>query len=92
MDIESGGFIPVCCGGEMTMIRWGRIIGFAIWIWRCPVCEEFTSTNRRYNGANYWVGKMGRDLKAQREALIADAYTIDDDTSTPRQLQDAPSE
>ena len=66
--------IPKCCSREMTLIRSGRRANFAIWVWRCPVCERFESTNCRYDGHAFWVGAMGDALLAKVDELIADAY------------------
>lgn len=81
MSTHTDGPTPVCCGREMTIIRSGRYAGFAIWIWRCTVCERFTSTNRRYDGHNYWVGAMGEAVLAEINDLIANAYAPDDPAS-----------
>ena len=61
----------------MTLIRSGRCANFAIWIWRCRVCERVESTNRRYDGEHFWVGAMGRAIAATTAELIADADTSD---------------
>jgi hypothetical protein len=66
--------IPACCGSQMVLLRSGRRAGFAIWVWRCAVCERFDSTNRRYDGDTFWVGTMGEAVRAKRMELIADAY------------------
>lgn len=47
---------------------------FAIWIWRCGVCERLETTNRRYDGRSFWVGAMGRAVSEKVAELIADAY------------------
>jgi hypothetical protein len=59
----------------MTALRWGRRAGFAIWIWRCVVCERFDVTSCRYDGQSFWVGAMGDALSAKLEELIAHAYS-----------------
>lgn len=63
---------PDCCGEAMTLVRSGREAGFAIWIWRCHVCERSAATNRRYDGHDFWVGAMGRAVVAKIDELIAD--------------------
>lgn len=80
MENESTGPIPECCGREMTLIRSGRRANFAIWIWRCSVCEQFRSTSRRYDGRHFWVGAMGAAVQAKIDELLADAYTVDPPT------------
>jgi len=67
--------IPLCCGSRMVLLRSGRRACFAIWLWRCPVCEGFEWTNRRYDGETFWVGAMGRAIRAEQDELIADAYS-----------------
>lgn len=66
--------IPSCCGTEIVLLRHGRRANFAIWIWRCRICESFDSTNCRYDGETFWVGAMGTALQAELTELIADAY------------------
>lgn len=61
----------------MVLLRSGRRAGFALWLWRCPVCERFEWTNRRYDGATFWVGAIGRAIEAKRDELVADAYSAD---------------
>jgi hypothetical protein len=58
----------------MTLLRWGRRAGFSIWIWRCAICERFDTTNRRYDGRDFWVGATGRALAEKVDELLADAY------------------
>jgi hypothetical protein len=58
----------------MTALRWGRPAGFAIWIWRCVVCERFDATSCRYDGQSFWGG-AGNALAETLEELIADAYS-----------------
>lgn len=65
---------PTCCGVEMTLVNTGRRAGFALWIWRCPVCERFGETNRRYDGQLFWVGAMGDAIAKEQARLIAEAY------------------
>jgi len=78
MVIAGGGTpAPECCGSRMTALRWARRAGFAIWIWRCPVCERFEATSSRYDGQTFWVGAMGEALVAKIDELIADAYSDD---------------
>ena len=77
MENQSTEPLPRCCGREMTLIRSGRRANFAIWIWRCSVCERFDSTNCRYDGQSFWVGAMGRAIQAKIDELIADAYADD---------------
>lgn len=72
---------PECCGREMTALRSGRRAGFAIWIWRCPVCERFEVTSRRYDGQRFWVGAIGNALVAKVDELIADAYSNEESRS-----------
>jgi hypothetical protein len=69
--------IPYCCDREMTLLRSGRRANFAIWLWRCGVCERFEWTNRRYDGKTFWVGAMGRAVVAKMAELVADAYSTD---------------
>jgi len=71
---EERGSAPSCCGREMSQIRWGSSANFTIWIWRCSICEGFTSTNRRYDGETFWGAAMGRALAAKTSELLADAY------------------
>ena len=79
MRVENGdGPAPRCCGTAMTLLRSGSRANFAIWIWRCPVCERFETTNRRYDGRHFWVGAMGRAIQAKIDELIADAYAPSD--------------
>lgn len=79
MEIEPEDPTPVCCGREMTLIRSGRRANFAIWIWRCPTCERFANTSRRYDGQTFWVGAMGAAVAAKIDELIADAYGSETD-------------
>jgi hypothetical protein len=74
MDTKSNSPIPICCAREMVVIRSGQRANFAIWIWRCPICERFEITSRRYDGQNFWIGAMGDALHAKVNELIADAY------------------
>jgi uncharacterized membrane-anchored protein len=69
-----GSAAPECCGGGMTALRWGEAANFAVWIWRCPVCEAFDVTSCRYDSQRFWVGAMGRAVVAKIDELIADAY------------------
>jgi hypothetical protein len=76
MFVAGGGAVaPECCDCEMTALRWGRRAGFAIWIWRCSVCETFEVTSFRYDGRRFWVGAMGRALVGKVDELIEDAYS-----------------
>ena len=59
----------------MVLLRSGRRAGFAIWMWRCSLCERFAWTNRRYDGAPFWVGAMGAAIEAKRDELVADSYS-----------------
>ena len=77
MEEPRTGPIPECCGDAMVLLRWGKRANFAIWLWRCPTCERFRWTNRRYDGALFWVGAMARALDAARNELLADAYSAD---------------
>jgi len=77
METEPDDPTPLCCGREMTLIRSGRRANFAIWIWRCSICERFTNTNERYDGQTFWVGAMGAAVAATIGELIADAYGSD---------------
>lgn len=70
----AAGPIPECCSREMSLIRSGRRANFGVWVWRCPFCERFESTNRRYDGQTFWVGAMGDAVLAKVDELIADAY------------------
>lgn len=74
MENEQVGPVPVCCGREMALVRSGRRANFAIWLWRCSICERFESTNSRYDGQTFWVGAMGEAVLARIDELIADAY------------------
>jgi hypothetical protein len=74
MGNELAGPTPSCCGRDMTLIRAGRCANFVIWLWRCPHCERFQTTSRRYDGETFWVGAMGDALLAEISTLIADAY------------------
>lgn len=67
--------MPECCGSKMVLLRSGRRAGFAVWIWRCGVCERFESMNRRCDGERFWVGAMGDALQVKRTELFADAYS-----------------
>ena len=78
MEESRKGPIPRCCGSEMVLLRSGRRANFAIWLWRCPVCERFGWTNRRYDGQTFWVGAMGDAVLAKRAELIADAYSAEE--------------
>jgi hypothetical protein len=73
--VGNGAPAPQCCGSKMTALRWGRRAGFAIWIWRCVVCERFNATSFRYDGQSFWVSAFGNVLTETLEELIADAYS-----------------
>ena len=75
LKIEHDGPTPVCCGTEMTLIRSGSTANFAIWIWRCAICECYGQTTRRYDGHTFWVGAMGNAVVRRIHELVADAYT-----------------
>ena len=61
----------------MVLLRSGRRANFALWLWRCPICESFEWTSQRYDSKLFWVGAMGRAIQAAREKLVADAYSGD---------------
>ena len=69
--------ITICCAREMALLRSGRRANFAIWMWRCPICERFEITNRRYDGQHFWLGAMGDALREKVNELIADAYAAE---------------
>lgn len=77
LEAGHGGPLPICCGTEMTLIRSGSAANFAIWLWRCPICETYGQTTKRYDSQTFWVGAMGNAIVSKIHELIADAYSMD---------------